>query len=165
MSLYWMSGTEGWPWTVTPASGVGREGRSLKCQAKLVPLAIACSLKPWASLGSRPPGHRTQPGPRPDATAAHEPGPGNHLQTKRRVRTATHLLQHSQAPLEKGASRSGRPAPGLTAMVPSASAAPLKEPVTAGRQGSSSHGNPTCWSESTFTHLMASSKKSQGEKF
>lgn len=65
----------------------------MKPQAKLVPLATACSLSPRASLGSRPPGHRTQQGHRPDAIAALGPAPGSHLWVRGRVRTAFSLLQ------------------------------------------------------------------------
>lgn len=95
------------PLTVTPASGVGREGKALKPQAKLVPLAIACSLRPGASIGSRPPGHRLQPGRRPDATDAHGLAPGNHLQVKRRVRTAFSPSAQPNVLLEKGAIQAG----------------------------------------------------------
>lgn len=104
---------EAQPSTRTPASGVWGEGRSLKLQAKLVPLVIACSLRPGVSLGSRPPGHRIQPGPHPDATAAHGPAPGSHLQARKRVRTAFSLLQHSQTGfLKRVQSRLGCPVQG-----------------------------------------------------
>uniref|UniRef100_A0ABI8A231 PX domain-containing protein n=1 Tax=Felis catus TaxID=9685 RepID=A0ABI8A231_FELCA len=67
-----------------------------KPQAKLVPLATACSLRPGTALGSRPLEHRTQPGCRPDATAALGPAPGSHLRVRRRVRMTFSLL-HSPA--------------------------------------------------------------------
>jgi hypothetical protein len=64
--------------TVTPASEMAVQS-PFSPRPSQASFTIAYSLTPEASIGSHPPGHRSQQGPHPDATAAHAPALESHL--------------------------------------------------------------------------------------